>query len=106
MFRIVKMFSDLHYFIVAEYIYTGNYFRNQFIYGDRFLEFHFLIKKRVVGRGIAHILLINEVTICIKKRVFCTERHSLRYEGLVVKFVQFYKDPGEMHTCRNKSIRL
>ena len=41
-----------------------------------------------------------------KERFPCTGRHSLRYGGLVVKFVQFYKDPGEMHTCRNKSIRL
>ena len=51
------------------YIYTGIHFENQFIYWDRFLEFHFFIKKRV-GRGIANILLINEVTICIEKRGF------------------------------------
>ena len=96
----------------CSWVHTFSTFIQEFISKiNSFIEINswnstFFIKNRVVGRGIANVLLINEVTICIKKGVFCTERHSLRYGGLVVKFVQFYKDPGEMHTCRNKSIRL
>ena len=111
MFRIVKMFSDLHYFSAAEYILFLHLYRNLFQKSIHLREKIegiplFLPRKSKKICGIANILLINEDTICIKKRFLCTERHSLRYGGLVVKFVQFYKDPGEMHTCRNKSIRL
>ena len=86
MFRIVKMFSDLHYFIVAEYILFLHLYRNLFQKSLHLLRSIpgipiFYQEKNIVGRGIANILLINEVTICIKKRFLCTEKAQFTIWG-------------------------
>ena len=110
MFRIVKMFSDLHYFIVAEYILFLHLYRNLYQKSIHLLTqipgIPLFYQEKSSRKGNCKYSFDKWSYYLYKKRVFCTERHSLRYEGLVVKFVQFYKDPGEMHTCRNKSIRL